>query len=170
MQIHLPKEKVEQDYSKDYDGHRKQLVCLIQNETQSYETPSVETTILFSTKYQRKQFADCVKSKRVRLEYSKFLIGVYEKENQRKASSIPQCFGSANRVASRAMRTYTPYSACRKYAARGSESKLGLISPTRGSGCITIIPVDLANVISSGVMTNWFSESSRESVAWIRSA
>lgn len=50
------------------------------------------------------------------------------------------------------MRTYRPHSAWRKYAARGSESSSGLISNTRGNGCITTI-LRLALVSSCGVTT-----------------
>jgi hypothetical protein len=56
-------------------------------------------------------------------------------------------------MASRAIRTYMPHSACRKYAALGSESNSGLISKTRGKGCMTTI-LRFARVISCGVIIN----------------
>lgn len=56
-------------------------------------------------------------------------------------------------IASRAIRTYIPYSACLKYAARGSESNSDEISSTRGRGCITIIR-RRALVINCGVTTS----------------
>lgn len=39
-------------------------------------------------------------------------------------------------IANSAIRTYIPYSICRKKAARGSASTSGWISPTLGNGCI----------------------------------
>lgn len=55
-------------------------------------------------------------------------------------------------IASKAMRTYIPYSVCLKYAARGSESNSVLISKTLGNGCMTTIR-RLALVINFGVTT-----------------
>ncbi|MCK7526764.1 MAG: hypothetical protein MZV64_58790 [Ignavibacteriales bacterium] len=55
-------------------------------------------------------------------------------------------------IASNAILTYKPYSIWRKYAARGSSSKSMLISPTRGSGCMTIISC-LAAFMMSGSIT-----------------
>lgn len=57
-------------------------------------------------------------------------------------------------IASSAIRMYMPYSAWRKYAARGSMSISLLISNTRGRGCITIMR-RFARVISCGVRTSW---------------
>jgi hypothetical protein len=42
-------------------------------------------------------------------------------------------------IARSAMRMYIPFSAWRKYAARGSESTSGEISVRRGSGCMMIM-------------------------------
>lgn len=57
-------------------------------------------------------------------------------------------------IARIAIRTYIPASAWRKYAARGSLSKSGEISKTRGNGCMTTIR-RLANRIRCGVTTKW---------------
>lgn len=54
-----------------------------------------------------------------------------------------------NSIASNAIRTYNPHSACLKYAALGSVSNSALISLQRGNGCRTIILV-LAHAIISG--------------------
>ena len=44
--------------------------------------------------------------------------------------------GLPSTAASSAIRTYIPFSTCRKYAARRSSSTASSISPTRGKGCI----------------------------------
>ena len=50
------------------------------------------------------------------------------------------------------MRTYSPFLACLKYAALGSESTSVVISSSRGSGCMTMASLRMASITAASTV------------------